>query len=179
MAISTQAASAGALVKGLVVAGAVAAGAAGFFVASRAPEAVEQAPALSWAPTTARMVLPVQDSRPVEEVVVEEAPRVSEPPSLTPRSGKPAPNLRLQDEAALLAQVQGSLRNGKGALALSKLESYDRKFPAGMLRAEADAARVFALCSAGRVETARAAAARFVQRYPNAPATARVQAACR
>jgi hypothetical protein len=48
-----------------------------------------------------------------------------------------------------------------------------------MLRSEADAARVFALCGAGKVDRARAAAARFVQRYPNAPATARVQSACK
>jgi outer membrane protein assembly factor BamD (BamD/ComL family) len=48
-----------------------------------------------------------------------------------------------------------------------------------MLRAEADAARVFALCGAGRVDKARAAATRFVQRYPSSPAAARVQAACK
>jgi outer membrane protein assembly factor BamD (BamD/ComL family) len=87
--------------------------------------------------------------------------------------------LRLQDEAALLAEVQGALRNGQAAVALGKLESYDRRFPGGMLRSEADAARVFALCGVGKSERARAAAVRFVQRYPNAPATARVQSACK
>jgi outer membrane protein assembly factor BamD (BamD/ComL family) len=87
--------------------------------------------------------------------------------------------LRLQEEAAVLAEVQGALRSGQPGLALTKLEGYDRRFPGGMLRSEADAARVFALCGAGRVETARAAAARFVQRYPSSPATARVQSACK
>jgi outer membrane protein assembly factor BamD (BamD/ComL family) len=78
-----------------------------------------------------------------------------------------------------LAEVQGALRSGQAATALTKLESYDRRFPTGMLRAEADAARVFALCGAGRVDKARATAARFVQRYPSSPAAARVQGACK
>jgi outer membrane protein assembly factor BamD (BamD/ComL family) len=107
------------------------------------------------------------------------APVVEEPAATPSRVGKPPAGLRLQDEAALLADVQGALRGGQATVALAKLESYDRRFPAGMLRSEADAARVFALCSAGRVEKARAAAARFVQRYPSAPVTARVQAACK
>ena len=75
--------------------------------------------------------------------------------------------------------MQGALRSGNANGALSKLESYDRRFPGGMLRAEADAARVFALCGAGRADKARAAAARFAQRYPSSPAAARVQAACK
>jgi outer membrane protein assembly factor BamD (BamD/ComL family) len=87
--------------------------------------------------------------------------------------------LRLQDEAALLAEVQGALRSGQANVALGKLESYDRRFPGGMLRAEADAARVFAWCAAGKVDRARSAADRFAQRYPSSPALARVQAACK
>ena len=95
------------------------------------------------------------------------------------RAIKPPSGLRLEQEAALLAEVQGALRSGQAATALAKLESYDRRFPTGMLRAEADAARVFALCGAGRIDKARASAARFVQRYPSSPAAARVQAACK
>jgi hypothetical protein len=173
--VSTKAASAGAYVKGLVVAGAIATGAAGFFALHSTPEpaaplivaarAPAPRPALSEpaAPVTLEAVPPVETSAPA-------ARQLPKPPS---------GSLRLQDEAALLAEVQGALRNGQAAIALGKLESYDRRFPGGMLRSEADAARVFALCGVGKADKARAAAARFVQRYPNAPATARVQSACK
>jgi Outer membrane lipoprotein len=166
-------ASAGALMKGLVVAGAIATGAAGFFALhdedAPAPVATVSAAAPRHAPVP-RVVSAPEPAAPMP------AAETSAPPS---RAVKPQTGLRLQDEAALLAEVQGALRSGQASVALAKLESYDRRFPTGMLRSEADAARVFALCSAGRVEKARAAATRFVQRYPSSPAAARVQAACK
>jgi hypothetical protein len=169
-----KAASMGAFVKGLVAAGAIATGAASFIAlkpsAPPPPAPVVHAPA----PVAAPAPRPTS-AAPEPEVA---APVEAQAPASKAPAKAPA-SLRLQDEAALLAEVQGALRSGQGSVALSKLESYDRRFPAGMLRSEADAARVFALCSAGRVEKARAAAARFVQRYPNAPATPRVQAACK
>lgn len=171
---SVKAASAGAFLKGLVVAGAVATGAAGFFAlrdSEPAPPPVVAARAPVAAPPPVAPPAPLQEAAP-SSPVVEPAPPVA-------KQAKPAAAPRLQDEAALLAEVQGALRKGQGGLALSKLESYDRRFPTGMLRAEADAARVFALCSAGRVDKARAFAERFVQRYPSSPAAARVQTACR
>lgn len=170
--VVAKVASAGAYVKGLVAAAAIATGAAGFFLlqSSQPPPAtpaVRQPPA---PPVTARAhVTPAPVPRPTSV-------EASAPPA---RAAKPPSGLRLEQEAALLAEVQGALRSGKATVALGKLESYDRRFPTGMLRAEADAARVFALCSAGRVEKARFAATRFVQRYPSSPAAARVQAACK
>jgi hypothetical protein len=165
-------ASAGALMKGLVVAGAIATGAAGFFALH------EDAPAPSVAPSAA-VPRPAATERPALRPEPAATAAATETPTPPSRAVKPQPGLRLQDEAALLAEVQGALRSGQGGVALSKLESYDRRFPTGMLRAEADAARVFALCSAGRIEKARAAATRFAQRYPSSPAAARVQAACK
>ncbi len=174
---TAKVASAGAYVKGLVVAAAIATGAAGFFAlqGSEAPPPVPvvvartPAPRLAPVPHRAPTLAPLQ---------VAEAPSVgvSPPPA---RAAKVSNGLRLEQEAALLAEVQGALRSGQANLALGKLESYDRRFPTGMLRAEADAARVFALCSAGRVDKARSAATRFVQRYPSSPAAARVQSACK
>jgi hypothetical protein len=174
-AASASAGSAGALVKGLVVSGAIATGAAGF-IALKAPPEPPSAPVVV-APRVAPA--PVKRAAPPPELAPPPV-TVEDEPQAPSRATKAAPpSLRLQDEAALLAEVQGALRGGQPAVALTKLESYDKRFPAGMLRSEADAARVFALCSAGRVDKARAAAARFVQRYPNAPVTARVQAACK
>jgi hypothetical protein len=169
---SGKVAGAGAFVKGLVVAGAIATGAAGFFALREpSPAPVRVAP---------RPRAPVVTPRPVLEhpapPEVTSSAQAEESPA--PRS-KPAPGLRLQDEAALLAEVQGALRAGNPKQALGKLEGYDRRFPSGMLRAEADAARVFALCASGRADKARTFAARFVQRYPGSPAAARVQAACK
>jgi hypothetical protein len=169
---TSKVASAGAFMKGLVVAGAVATGAAGFF-ALRPAEPLPAAPPRVTAQAPARPA-PVA---PLPEPLRSEAP--PEAPAAPSRAAKPSSNLRLQEEAALLAEVQGALRSGQAGAALGKLDSYDRRFPGGMLRAEADAARVFALCSAGKIERARSAAARFGQRYPSSPALARVQAACK
>lgn len=173
--VSTKAAAAGALVKGLVVAGAIATGAAGFFALQSTPELAPPPAVVARAPAPRPAV--VQHAAPTTREPVAAAD-ASAPATRQP-SRAPNSSLRLQDEAALLAEVQGALRNGQASVALGKLESYDRRFPGGMLRSEADAARVFALCGAGKVDKARAAAARFVQRYPNAPATARVQSACK
>jgi hypothetical protein len=171
---TAKVASAGAYVKGLVVAAAVATGAAGFFALQGsppppAPPAVAPAPAPRFAPLAHAAPAPAPE--PVAPAI-----ETSAPPA---RAAKVPSGLRLEQEAALLAEVQGALRSGQATVALTKLESYDRRFPTGMLRAEADAARVFALCSAGRIEKARSAATRFVQRYPSSPAAARVQAACK
>lgn len=174
-AATAKVGSAGAFVKGVVAAAAVATGAVGFFALQSnerpfAPPSVVR-------PAELRSAPPAELPKAAEPAV--EAPAPSEAPAAPARASKPASGLRLQEEAALLAEVQGALRSGQAGAALGKLESYDRRFPTGMLRAEADAARVFALCSAGRVEKARASAARFVQRYPSSPAAARVQAACK
>jgi hypothetical protein len=169
---TAKVASAGAFVKGLVAAAAIATGAAGYYVL-QGSDAPAPAPVVQAAQPRARPLPPVA---PLPEPVAVSSVEAPAPPV---KAAKPSPGLRLEEEAALLAEVQGALRSGKAAAALGKLESYDRRFPTGMLRAEADAARVFALCGAGRVDKARAAATRFVQRYPSSPAAARVQAACK
>lgn len=182
MAVATKATSAGAFVNWFVVVAAVGIGAGG--VLALTPESGGGAQPAELGSRVSASSVPVQapvlqsTSARVEALAAASAPVVDAPGRVV-RATKAFSQLRLQDEAALLSEVQGALRAGKAGLALSKLESYDRGFPAGMLRAEADAARVFAHCSAGHVEKARSAAARFVQRYPNAPATARVQGACR
>jgi hypothetical protein len=173
--VTAKVASAGAYVKGLVAAAAIATGAAGFFALQSSE--LPTAPASVVRPAQPRSAPPAPLPKAPEPAA--EVPAPAETPAPAARASKPSSGLRLQEEAALLAEVQGALRSGQASLALGKLESYDRRFPTGMLRAEADAARVFALCSAGRVEKARASAARFVQRYPSSPAAARVQAACK
>ncbi|MDF3069862.1 MAG: hypothetical protein K0R38_5463 [Polyangiaceae bacterium] len=166
---------AGALLKGLVAAGAIATASASFFALGRE----EPKPVL-----TVSRALPAETSAPSSLTPEPAAPAAPEPAvsattPATPRPAKVPASLRLREEAALLAEVQSALRSGQPKVALGKLDSYDRRFPGGVLRAEADAAKVFALCSSGRVERARASAQRFVKRYPGSPAIARVQAACK
>jgi hypothetical protein len=172
-AATAKVASTGAFVKGLVAAAAIATGAAGFFALQSGGQTAAPAPVVQLAPLHTAPPEAFLTPPPVSEAPLVEAP------AQPARAIKAPTGLRLEQEAALLAEVQGALRSGQAATALTKLESYDRRFPTGMLRAEADAARVFALCGAGRVDKARASAARFVQRYPSSPAAARVQAACK
>lgn len=171
---TAKVASAGAYVKGLVAAAAIATGAVGVFALQNTDSPPAPIPAVG---SVAHSAPPAEIPKLPEPAA--QLPPPADAPTPPARAVKPSPGLRLQEEAALLAEVQGALRSGQAGAALTKLESYDRRFPAGMLRAEADAARVFALCAAGRVEKARAAAGRFVQRYPSSPAAARVEAACR
>lgn len=132
-----------------------------------APAAVAPAPEpQESAPATSAQVRP-------ESAVMPRKP----PPASTTAKVTRAP--RLQEEAALLAGVQRALRSGQPSSALAELDRYDREFGGGALRAEADAARVLALCAALQRAQARAAAKRFVQRYPKSPSAARVRDACR
>jgi Outer membrane lipoprotein len=103
------------------------------------------------------------------------------PSHVVPRSGSHQAQVsgpELQEEARLLAEVQTALGAGHGPQALDKLKEYDQRFAGGVLRAEADAARVFALCQSGRRAEAQAAARRFLRKYPTSPSAARVQQAC-
>jgi hypothetical protein len=73
-----------------------------------------------------------------------------------------APSLRAELE--LLERVQGALRRGDGEAALRELaghRSADRT-----LRAEREAARILALCLAGKEAAAQAAALRFLREHP-------------
>ena len=101
-------------------------------------------------------------------------------PHVSARAAHPAPISAplLQEEARLLSEVQSALGAGQGSKALDKLNEYDQRFAGGVLRAEADAARVFALCQSGRRADAQAAARKFLRKYPSSPSAARVQQAC-
>jgi outer membrane protein assembly factor BamD (BamD/ComL family) len=86
--------------------------------------------------------------------------------------------LKLKAEAALVGEAQRALGAGRSGEALARLAQYDQRFPAGALRSEADATRVFALCQSGRTREAAAARDSFLRRYPSSPAAPRVRSAC-
>lgn len=101
------------------------------------------------------------------------------PAALAPRAPKAArPAADLAAESALLASAQESLSRGDAPAALAALQRHQRLHPDGALTPEREAARVLALCAAGRKIEARAAAAAFLSRHASSPLAARVGAAC-
>jgi hypothetical protein len=96
------------------------------------------------------------------------------PASASAAASAPAPSLR--GELSLLSLVQAALQRSDGGEALRLLDEHhtsDRQ-----LAAERAAARVFALCAAGRDEEARNAAAAFARDYPSSIQTSAVARAC-
>lgn len=151
---------------------------------------------------TSAVVWPREEAPPPHHVAVVHAPPAREPepepesapaPALSPlpaafeppriravparasaAATEPAPSLR--DELSLLSRVQAALQRGEGSEALRLLDEHhttDRQ-----LSAERAAARVFALCAAGKAEQARSAAAAFAREHPGSVQTSAVARAC-
>ena len=102
------------------------------------------------------------------------APLIPTPPILP----APASSATLAAEVALLKQANAQLAGGDPARALALLDEHRRLYPRGALVEERDAARVLALCGAGRHSEGIAARGRFLREHPSSPQLARVQNAC-
>jgi hypothetical protein len=147
----------------------------------------------------------VQPKTPVEALVSRPMPSVSAPlrapplrseparapdvapgpalPNSTPEPVEPrrpastaAPSLELETRA--FGDVQRALREGRPGDALRLLAEQEHAFARGALHEERAAARVLALCAAGRIAEARSARERFLASYPQSPAAERVRASC-
>ncbi|MCB9524675.1 MAG: hypothetical protein H6702_15060 [Myxococcales bacterium] len=120
---------------------------------------------------------PIQPEPPRAEPPVRPArrppPRRVAPP--VPRTPRTDPDLAA--ERALLAQVAVALGAGDSAVALTGLRDHARRFPKGRLTEERAVFQVRALQLAGRTAEARAAAERFLRRYPKSMHRPTVQAA--
>lgn len=81
-------------------------------------------------------------------------------------------------EVALLRRAQTALKDGHGDASLRAIDALDATHPNGALREERSAARVLALCAAGRDDDARAEADRFLSQWPASAQAARVRASC-
>jgi hypothetical protein len=102
------------------------------------------------------------------------AARPARSPSRAARAGRGD----LSGEIALIARAQSATNRGEAEKALKALREYDRKHPGGELAEERSAARILALCAAGRQKEARAAAARFLATWPRSPQAARIHSSC-
>ncbi len=148
----------------------------------RAERATPSAPVASpAAPGAARATAPAGLAAPASHGAP--PPSAAVPESAAPStSARPAPRGRahgdLSAETALIASAQAATNRGQAARALELLDEYDRRFERGALGEERAAARVFALCSAGRHAAARTEAARFLERWPRSPQAPRVGQAC-
>ena len=89
----------------------------------------------------------------------------------------PAASASLAVEVQLMHDVDTALRAGQPERALALLDER-RGHDGGFMGQERAAARVVTLCQLGRVEEARADAARFLRELPHSPLAARVRSTC-
>ncbi|MCA9623755.1 MAG: hypothetical protein KC731_32255 [Myxococcales bacterium] len=117
---------------------------------------------------------------PVSDAPVSGVPVPAAVDPLPPSDAKPPePSRRaLAEETALLQRAQAELRAGNPEAALALLEEHRGRHALGAMSEEREAARILALCAAGRRDEARAAAADFLAAHPKSPHRARVLSAC-
>lgn len=134
-----------------------------------APVTSAASPAASAAESSAEPVAPTVESA---------APSPSAAPPPVARSARPAASTDLEAEMSLLAGAQAAIQAGDYATAIARLDEHQRQFPRGVLSEERLAARVVALCGAGRVAEARSLGASFLAHHPSSPLAPRVRSSC-
>jgi hypothetical protein len=128
------------------------------------------------AQSAAAIAAPV-DSPPAPSASAAPAPVAAPARSNVPTAAASATS-SLEAEMALLASAQAAIQRGDYASALAKLDEHQRAFPGGVLGEERTAARVVALCGAGRQAEARALGVSFLARHPGSPLAPRVRSSC-
>jgi hypothetical protein len=184
---------------GLAILGSLGGGLA--IVVSSSPQkqsapAAAPAPAVS-APADIAEEQPRQEDPPppvAPEITAQPAPeeKPKAPHSLPPPGARPSaaasaaprpaeekpPEDPLVAETRALREAHGALNGGDPSRALALLDEQSTTYTDGKLREERAAARILSLCKLGRVDEARAEAARFLQENPRSPLAARVRGAC-
>lgn len=108
------------------------------------------------------------------------APRPAASISIKPSAsaGPYAASSTLEDETKKLRAAHAAMLSGDPERAIALLEEQSTAYARGELRQERAAARVLALCQAGRAAEASAEAARFLRENPTSPLADRVRASC-
>lgn len=155
-------------------------------VPTRAPR-----PAIAWqAPPPARETSEAQEQTQQEDE--KEPPRSRQAvPRINPKLVRSSPKAELpasepttaaqdnlRDETQALRLAQRALREKTPQKAIELLDQQDRQFGKGLLQEERAAARILALCQAGRVEDARVHALRFERSWPRSALFGRIRFAC-
>ena len=81
----------------------------------------------------------------------------------------------LAEEARILGEARGALRDGQPELALELVDEHARRFPAGALRMERFAAEALAACDVGDGSRTSAAAAELRRLDPSSPHLKRIE----
>jgi hypothetical protein len=97
---------------------------------------------------------------------------------VSPANGSTMGARNFERELQLLRAAWQSLDAGSPARALTLLDRYAAEFPHGTLKSEGQAARVLALCAAGRVASAAQARDQFLKTQPGSPLAERVRTSC-
>lgn len=188
--------------KGLLLLALVGAGTAGVIRVSQQADVPAEigAPAADTPATESRRSAPLTAAAP-EPGIAEAPPETAQdpvaalppPPSMpaaTPRLPRAlpessevatpiAPTPTLANELSILRAAQRARSASDPRAALRHLDEHARQFPLGALAEERDGTRVFALCDAGEIADARAAADAFLAAHPQSPLRQRVSVTCR
>lgn len=157
--------------------------------AHRVERAVEVPATVSRAPATSTLQSPFGAETTVSGVRAPALPSVPSSgtiaaplshPSAPPTSARRPPRdpgapPLLPAESSLVVAARAEVRAGRCVDALERLREGSNRFRGGALEQERQALRVSALGCAGRTDEAAAAAAAFVQSYPESPYAATVQ----
>jgi hypothetical protein len=146
-------------------------------VASAAAPPAEP-PAASAEPPAASAEVPSTYAAPPEVAAPPSAPAAAPRPRPRPTASAAPDADTLRREAARLREVQRALRDGDPDRALRSLESPGASPAGGVLGEERLAARVQALCLAGRTAEARAALAELRRLSLRSPQLARLSSSC-
>jgi hypothetical protein len=165
-------------VKGALVIGAL--GIAGAVVWALRPTPSEPPPVVVNPPAVVNA--PVQPpvssesaAAPVEPAPPTDVPRADAPPSTAGTRAKPSPRDNLAEEEALLEQARRLAGSSPGQ-ALTLLQQYQRRFPAGQLAAERMFLSVDVLARLGKNEAARKQADALMRAFPGSVYAAQVKA---
>jgi hypothetical protein len=150
--------------------------------ASRSAEAQSAAAAPASRPVEAQPSAAAPASRPAEAQPAAAAP-ASHPTETQPAAAAPASPLAeaqpditntLALEIARIDAARRFLASARPKPALAALQEYQRDFPGGVLRQEADVLRIEAHGKAGERRRARSLASQFLADHPESPHAARV-----
>lgn len=114
-------------------------------------------------PTAAFSVPRTHPSRPAEERALAVLPE-----SVTTRQS-PAGQTQLSEEIAAIKGARAAVAQGDANRALAELDRYERAYPAGLFKIEAQVLRIDALLDLGQYATARELGQRFLAAQPDSP----------
>ncbi len=161
-----------------IVLAAIGAAGTAYYVSGHAAPAVHPSAEPTRVAATVRTAEPAEPAPPA---VPEEPPSEIMAPAATsrpPAKSKAENASSLANEVQLLRDVDAALQAGQPERALQLLDSHRGGQRSGAMGEERAAARVVTLCRLGRVNEARAEAARFVRERPRSPLIERVRSSC-